>query len=361
MDIFSTTTVSSLLGGATSSENASTVSTIMRSQAKRQLNQKLTAVGDSYSGRFRDMGNQLTAINRIQEGTAAAVSSLKGAKSSIDALGDLLGKLAEIVRTANDPAKIEYAVAQFQAQMTTMHAMTSPEKDNLLSGPEQRLAYVVDEAGTEIVFKGNNMGSSYTIAASDGKVWAPSETGSSLVAYTSYPNTTAGASSGFYGGTRLNSLSGSTIDFTVGLSGSTPQNLTGTLSTKGLGVMDSWVYDDLSTQAGRDRAVKALTDAQSAVKVEGYRYDTEITTAEYYHNRSEMQANVLTNQQMALTEEQALKAADLQDKFDQSQAALAMAMQGVALAGVQLASVLPETNSVFSSSTTSQPLFDIFA
>lgn len=362
MDIFSTTNLSSVVGGATTSVAGSNMATLTAARGKLRLKQELEVVGDSYSGRFRDIGDQLASLQRLQSGISGAVDTLKGAKSSAESLKNLFDQMLGIVNTAADPANAEVAGRQFQAQMVTLRSMTSSSNGNMLSGPDQRVAYDINAAGVQMEVLGQNLGATYTIAASDGKVWAPDQWGGSLIAYDEYPATSANMSSGFHGGTRLNSLGADgTIDFTVMVKSATPQNLTGTLTAKGSGVFDAWVYDDLATADGRERATSDLEAAKGVAKAESLRYESAAAMGEYYYDKMQLAINVLMGEQQTLTEEQALKAAELQDKFNQSQAALTLALQGAANAGVQLLSVLPASDTVLNPAGSSQPLFDIFA
>ncbi len=361
MNIFSTTNVSSVFGLVGTSATASNIAQIVGAQEQKRLQQKLTALGDSYAPQFREMDSRLASLQTQQQKAAEGASSLKAAKSSLLALNGLFESMTDVLKEAADPANTAYAAQSFQSKMITLRNMTVSSPGNMLSGPDQRIAYEVGTNGAEVVFYGQNMGSSYTIVASDNHVWAPNEGGTALVAYDSYPDKTAGASSGFFGGTVLNSLNGSAVDFTVGKNGGAPQTLTGTFASKGVGLLDSWLYDEFATAAGRARAAADLKAAQAAVTAESYRYDFGITVAEYHSSKLDLEISVLSNKQTELTEEQALKAADLQEKFKQTQAALSLAYQGAATAGIQIVGLLPTAGSLLTSAAPTSELIDIFA
>jgi len=97
-----------------------------------------------------------------------------------------------------------------------------------------------------------------------------------------------------------------------------------------------------------------------AAEAEQYRYASAIDIATYYSSKADLDASTLTNKQQSLTEEQALKAADLQDKFKQAQNSLSLAMQAASNASSAQIQLLPAASGIFTPDDTSNYI-DIFA
>lgn len=363
MDIFSTTKVGSVLGTLTSSSSASNMAELTKAAGQQRLQTQVNSVSDSYSGQFRDISDQVTKLQTVQTTISAAIDSLKGARSSANSLASLMSQMSDTVASTNNASSTDlpFIAQQFQAQMATLRSMTQSQAGNMLSGADQRISYDTSPTGGSVDVLGANLGAAYTIVDPQGRTWAPNTYATALIAYTSYPETPANVASGFNGGTVLNSRSGDNITFTINANTASPQTLNGVITSKGAGVQDSWFYDDFTTQSGRDQAASDLKAAQATAKTEAMRYDASAAMAQYYYDKIDLAVGTLTAQQQTLTEEQGKKIQDLQDKFNQSQAALALAMQSVALSGISLAAVLPEGQGIFATDTSSTSTFSIFA
>jgi hypothetical protein len=133
------------------------------------------------------------------------------------------------------------------------------------------ITFTSDIAGTETSVGGTYIGSDFYIAADDGTTWVPDPGSSSITQYTVYntqnehDSTKADGFASTRTGLRLDSYDPDTGRITVTVD---PENaatqVTGTLKTGGLGVMQSWFYD-LDTEEGRAAATDAITNADNTV------------------------------------------------------------------------------------------------
>lgn len=133
------------------------------------------------------------------------------------------------------------------------------------------ITFTNDIAGDETSIGGTYIGTDFYIAADDGTTWVPDPGSSSITQYTVYntqnepDSTKTGGFASTRTGLRLDSYDPDTgrITMTVDPENANTQ-VTGTLKTGGLGVMQSWFYD-LDTEEGRAAATEAITQADNTV------------------------------------------------------------------------------------------------
>ncbi len=133
------------------------------------------------------------------------------------------------------------------------------------------ITFTSDIAGDETSIGGTYVGSDFYVAADDGTTWVPDPGSSSITQYTVYntqnerDSTKADGFASTRTGLRLDSYDPETgrITMTVDPENSATQ-VTGTLKTGGLGVMQSWFYD-LDSEEGRAAVTEAITKADNTV------------------------------------------------------------------------------------------------
>lgn len=133
------------------------------------------------------------------------------------------------------------------------------------------ITFASDVSGTETSVDGTYIGSDFYVAADDGTTWVPEPGSSSITQYSVYntqnerDSTKAGGFASTRNGLRLDAYDPATGRITMTVD---PQNaatqVTGTLKTGGLGVMQSWFYD-LDSEAGRAAATEAIGKAENVV------------------------------------------------------------------------------------------------
>jgi hypothetical protein len=91
---------------------------------------------------------------------------------------------------------------------------------------------------------------------------------------------------------RLDSISGSSVDFTIFADTDSEQSFTGTtLTTAGLGVLDSWAYDGLATSDGRALAESTLRTALSTLDGNLANLNGAIAQAQFDFSLAEVQVS----------------------------------------------------------------------
>jgi len=180
---------------------------------------------------------------------------------------------------------------------------------------EPKLTYEISPSGATTFVNGAHLGSDYHIVDSKGKWWEPDRVARILKRFDEFPGMPANEAGAFENGLRLDSLVGDAITFTVGPDTATPVQYTGTIFREDLMVVDSWFYDGLETQAGRDRAIADLNAAKEAVDLELTRYEVAQSVAVFYEQRAIQTLEGLTKESNDLLVEQAIEIQKAQDEL----------------------------------------------
>ncbi len=197
-------------------------------------------------------------------------------------------------------------------------AIDSRDSPNLLGSASQRdFSYKTDiNFGTEQVSQ-SFIGTDYYIVDSGGLKWTRDRDSYIL----RQRNATTGALTGEYaalsGGLRLDSISGTAITFTTGPDTSSTTAYSGTLYTSGTGILDAWLYEDLSTSAGRTRASDDLHSAKTYIDGQLGRLKGELAAARYYSGKGQVQIDSYRNLINAKTAAGILKLKEAEDKSNQ--------------------------------------------
>ncbi len=204
--------------------------------------------------------------------------------------------------------------------------------ENLLSSDSQSVDYPVSLHGAMTKIYGNDLAPHYYIEDADGNKWHPNQDTQVLKVYTDYPHTEGddAVSMIHEQGLSIDSFSDPSVDFTIGADGSDPTSYSGTLTREGIEILNSWLYEGLDTQDGRDRALEDFYAAKEAVKVELSRYELVTTTLNYY---DELAADMLHGVreerikiQSKAAEEISKKQYEMLDQFQAVQSSLAQAL-----------------------------------
>ncbi|GAB6054456.1 hypothetical protein JCM17960_32760 [Magnetospira thiophila] len=188
---------------------------------------------------------------------------------------------------------------------------------NPLSRVEPDVFYKTSRYGGSQRVQGNYLGDSYRIVDQNGKVWVPDHTSKLLKQYDSYPDDPTKVNYSMEHGVRFDSVSGSTVTFTLNPDSGTPEVMTGTFTGKGLSVGNAWYYEHLNTTDGRTRAKEDLYDAKAAAKVEVARYESAFAIAKFYEEEAKSKAQGLTEDVNNLLVEKAKAVQEKQYKLAQ--------------------------------------------
>jgi len=202
---------------------------------------------------------------------------------------------------------------------------------NLLDQHKSDFTFTVGIHGTQTTVSGSYIGTEYYIIDSNNNRWQPDLVAKNLKQYSDYPDTPTSNVGNFQTGIRVDSVVGDAINFTIGQDTATPQSFSGTMYRSGLKVMNSWFYDGLSTQAGRDLALADLANAKEAATLEVSRYQTALTANDFYTSLADtVIKGYRTESQELLIEKAAALGKEQQNLNNQYQSAIGSIGQALA-------------------------------
>ncbi|MGB0682970.1 MAG: hypothetical protein ACPGOV_09690 [Magnetovibrionaceae bacterium] len=158
--------------------------------------------------------------------------------------------------------------------------------DNLLGEqPTSGLSYTANIRGLTNTVSDTYLGSDYYLEEAGGNIWVPDRSVQIL-----RQRSATGAETGVYAsiteGLRVDSVTGTSVTFTINYNTADSQQFTATLNTSGLGIVDAWYYADLSTADGRTRALTDLNSAKATIDVQLARLRAALAEAEFYQNEN---------------------------------------------------------------------------
>jgi len=272
-------------------------------------------------------GQQLGSIEvekrpweRVQEKAGEAssqfadvVGRVKNIRSSLDGMISRIVKAEQV--STGDTNWAGYAAVFDSLLAGFVNLAEDGTAPNLLGVAEPKLTYEISPTGATTSVQGAHLGSDYYIVDSEGKWWVPDRDARNLKRYDEFPDMPANEAGAFENGLQLDSLVGDAITFTVGPDTGSPTQYTGTIFRDDLQVVDSWFYDGLETQDGRDRAIAALNAAKEAVDLELTRYEVTQSVAIFYEQRAIQTLEGLTKESNDLLIEQAIEIQKAQDEL----------------------------------------------
>lgn len=284
-------TVLSPLTGA-NYNNARLISAL-QSQYGNRIAAKAVVIEADYASKINGVDRQARKWKDFQAGLDEPRGVVSGAIGRLKGVRGLLDSLIKTVAKADlDPesgTRSEGYRATFDSMLRSLRLRVDQTADrpNLLGKTGAReLRIPTDIYGATQSLRQNYKGSDYTILDTSGLRWAPDTVGNLLRRYDSYPDDPSSLSGSLAGGVRLDSLSGDDVTFTIAPDTANPQTFTGTIDREGIGIVDAWFYDNLSTEDGRDRALADLKSARKNVELEINRYQRSLTTIAYYDSRA---------------------------------------------------------------------------
>ncbi|HIJ45842.1 MAG TPA: hypothetical protein HPP50_06770 [Rhodospirillaceae bacterium] len=259
---------------------------------QRQAELKTRVASGRYQSKINSSKREVGKWRTVKDDIATASSQIHGNLGRIKSMASRIENMILTVNKAGQPTEgttnTDGYSATFDSYLKGLakEADSSGKPPNLLGKFEPSLTYKTGLHGTTASVQGAYVGSDYYIIDSDGKRWALNREAKHIKRYDDYPNDPTNKVGGFKDGLRLDSISGDNIDFTIAPNTATPESFSGTLHRLGIGIMDSWYYDGLSTDAARDRAITDLKAAQQAVNLEVTRYEVAARMAKFYEDRA---------------------------------------------------------------------------
>lgn len=254
-----------------------------QANAEKQITKQQQLIADRSQVEMDAATREMRRWMPLTEGMTAAQGSISDAQSQVKALDGFLFKM---IGTLNTPSDGDWtkAAAKFNGLLSALNsAGNNSSPDNLLGTSRRGDSYKANQVEYQIspdprdrtIIFGKYVGSDFKLNLPDGTFWMPSGS-QQIQQYSSFPNGKIGyVQSTTNGATKLDSaFNAASLTFSVGNTVQAPQSYTGSLQREGLGVLQSWLYDGLSTAAGRARALEDIQHARNILKSVGSSLDT---------------------------------------------------------------------------------------
>lgn len=287
-------------------------------------NQTLSTAQQSIS---TDYGAQINSVNRDTTKWSSIELDLKEASQfladiarriqNIDGYAQKMLSQTVLAQNGDEISDLGYEAA-FNSYLRSWltEANDRGGTPNLIGSTTQSdYRYYIDIYGAYQTVSRYDLTTGYYIIDSGGYTWQRDPDTTSLIQQV---DSTTGAETGTYagiaGGIRLDSLVGDTVTFSILPDTAGETQYTGTLYRTGLGVLDAWLYDGLTTGSGRTTAQDDIDAARATIKAQLARFNAASATADYYTNLAENNVQGLSSRIDSLTTAMALKLQEAQDK-----------------------------------------------
>jgi len=222
---------------------------------------------------------QISAANRIGNDWVELKPSINAAASRLDVLisrvQDIRNKVSTLLTingnaASHSGAELTQDALLFDAAVRGLNGLANytAENPNLVGTDyDVDIAYYSNPDLDVTRVTHRDLSSGYTLTESGGNYWAKDDISTDLVLL-QYDSTgvATGKSAIVNQELRLDSLSGATVGFTIHAGTASEESFTGaTLTTNGLGIVDSWAYEGLATSDGRALAETTLRSALSTL------------------------------------------------------------------------------------------------
>lgn len=328
---------------------------------EKQAQQKSEQINAHYQARINAVDLTKNRWETVQKGIQDARSTISTTTSKAKSILTNLDNMIDMVKKAgkNTDGFIQAYAASFDSYLRGLDqtARVSTIEPNLLGVSKAQLTYRASISGTTTTVNSAFVGSDYYIVDDEGKYWALDRKSKTLKRFNEYPDDPTNTVGNFATGIRLDDLTGDSITFTIGQNTADPKTFSGTLYRKGLDILDSWAYDGLTTEDGRQRALDDLKAAKAAIELEVRRYEVAFTTSNFYEKVAGREMSGLRKKTNAYMIEQAQAIQDEQTRLAREyQSATSRVTQSIAIQN-QYAKLL---NPLFDKSFP-KTLIDIFA
>jgi len=268
----------------------------------RALAEKHQAIAAGADSEINTLNRELDRWTHVRDGLQDVIDELS---STVGRAQTIRSKLEDLVSKTflaqyGDSISEDSHAAIFDAIVKAINS-TAEQRGHLTNligdAAEAGLNYVTDIYQAKETVDDTFLGTDYVIAQ-DGGVYEwrrDTEYGYFLRQH----EVTSGAETGVFttitGGVRLDSISGSDITFTIDYETDNATQYSGTITTQGLGILDAWAYENLTTSAGRTRAFDDIITAKGIVDGEIARLKGELASAQYFNNKALVRSDAIDN------------------------------------------------------------------
>ncbi|MHB1206117.1 MAG: hypothetical protein ACYCZX_11140 [Rhodospirillaceae bacterium] len=276
---------SSLFGNISSTQSA--LFKQVQANASARIAEQLQAVDDVANSKLSALNlesDRWVSVKAQINNAAIYVSNGQDAANQVNqTLLDMRSSIANTAQQGEDP---KYWKDQFNSQVTSINqlAESGTPASNLVGNlnpvdfsPNQ-IEYRNDLGVGTTTLTGTYIGTGFRITANDGTVWVPDMTTDLIQAYkglqgapetyTTVEGDKLNKATSTRNGMKLVSYDPKTKNITVDITvvpTEPPITVTGKLETSGIGIMQSWFYNDFATKADRDRAFTDISKAEVGI------------------------------------------------------------------------------------------------
>ncbi len=266
----------------------------------RALAEKHRAIAADADSETNILNRELDRWTHVRDGLQDVIDELGGTVGRVETIR---GKLQDLVSRTflaqyGDSISEDSHAAIFNAIVKAINS-TAEERGRLTNligeAAESGLNYITDIYQARETVDDTFLGTDYVIEQ-DGGVYEwrrDTEHGYFLRQHEADSGTETGVFTTISGGVRLDSISGSDITFTINYETDDATQYSGTIITEGLGILDAWAYENLTTSDGRTRAFDAINTAKGIVDGEIARLKGALASAQYFDNKALIRSDAI--------------------------------------------------------------------
>jgi len=338
----------SLFGTVASQQ--STLLLQVQANANAQLQQVLDAINSEAASENAGINTQNDVwINVKSQINNAEIAVQNGQESATKVADTLLDMRTSVANAGQKGEDLSYWKDQYDSQVTSINneAESADPATNLVGNlnPIDFSPNTIEydnKPSSATTLTGTYIGNTWRIKADDGTYWVPDVTTDTLQAYKGLQgdaeNYTTGdgqsvpKATSTRNGLSLVSYDPSTNKITVNVSvvpTDPPITVTGTLEQNGIGVMQSWFYNNFATQADRDRAFADITKSEVNLTSAQATLQNGATQTTQGENHANAALDALTQQTVAVQTKQQSDTQAAQAKAAQQFLAMQASLQNL--------------------------------
>lgn len=278
-----------VLFGATPRNAADDLIKSYLKNAQTQITKQQQAMATGYESEMSGYRDEMLKWTPVTDSINNAKTKVDGAVNKVMTLAKTVTQMISKLEAANLSSTTDWkAVAQqLDILRTTINSTGNGNGSDNLVGSVRRadtytgntLTYVSGPNGQQTTIQGSYLGTDYDIRLADNTFFRA--TGMQTIQqYQAYPQGKIGYSQSVASGNvSLDApFDDNNLSFTVGTNTAAPTSYTGTtVERHGLGILQSWLYDGLTTAAGRQRAMEDFKAAQDKLNIQYVNLATQQT------------------------------------------------------------------------------------
>jgi len=338
------------LFGNIGSTNSSLFNQI-KNNASQRLADALQAVNSEAADRTAAINVQNERWIAVKAQVNNAQIAVENGQESAQKVADTLLLMRGSIAGAGNPAENQQLYReQFDAQVNAINneadavgpAFNLVGSINRQDGTFNTIEYRSDVNLNSSTLTGTYIGSDFRIEANDGRVWIPdlgsdfiqsyTNGGTEAEKYTTTDGETVQKATSTRNGMKLISYDANTKNITVEISvvpDDPPITVTGKLKTNGLGVMQSWFYNDFATQADRSRAFKDIDAAEVNLQLARGALERSAAQTSMDQRKADRGLNELSDQTIKSNNAQSQQTEELRIKAAQQYQAMMANLQNI--------------------------------